>query len=52
MYAYPEKAAFNKVLPKNLIYKQARPTRAVKDLFVSQVKEIVWKYKLFPKSMR
>ena len=48
MYAYPEKAIFNKVLPKNLIYKEARPTRKVKDLFVSQVQEIIWKYKLSP----
>jgi hypothetical protein len=48
MYAYPEKAAFNKVLPKNLIYKQAHPSKKVKDLFVSQVKEIVWRYKLSP----
>jgi hypothetical protein len=48
VYAYPEKAAFNKVLPKNLIYKQARPSKKVKDLFVSQVKEIVWRYKLSP----
>ena len=48
MFAYPEKAAFNKVLPKNLIYKQARPTKKVKDLFVAQVQEMVWKYKLSP----
>lgn len=48
MFAYPEKAAFNKVIPKNLIYKQARPTRRTKDLFVAQVQEMVWRYKLAP----
>jgi len=48
MFKYPEKARFNKTVPKNLIYKEARPTKKVKGLFVSQVKEIVWKYKLSP----
>ena len=48
MYAYPAKATFNKAIPKNLIYRQARPTRKTRDLFVSQVQEIVWKYKLSP----
>lgn len=45
-FIFPPSSLFNKVLPKNLIYKEARPTKKVKELFVSQVKEIVWKYKL------
>jgi len=47
-FIFPPSALFNKTVPKNLIYKQARPTQKVKDLFVSQVQEIVWKYKLSP----
>ncbi|MEI6892896.1 MAG: DUF4391 domain-containing protein [Pontiella sp.] len=47
-FIFPPSSLFNKVLPKNLIYKEARPTKKVKDLFVLQVKEIVWKYKLSP----
>ena len=46
MFAYPQQAEFNRVLPKNMIYKNAKPSNAVKKRFVSEVKEIVWKYKL------
>jgi len=46
MFAYPQQAEFNRVLPKNIIYKNAKPSNAVKKRFVSEVKEIVWKYKL------
>jgi len=34
------------VLPKVKIYTNAKPGKKVKALFVSQVEEIVWKYKL------
>ena len=37
MFAYPKKAEFNRVLPKSKIYAHARPGKAVKDLFVSQI---------------
>lgn len=47
MYAYPAKTEFNRVLPKIKIYANAKPSKRVKALFVSQVGEIVWKYKLF-----
>ena len=46
MFVYPEKAPFNKLLPKIKIYANAKPSKKVKAMFVSQVKEIVWKYKL------
>jgi hypothetical protein len=48
MYVYPEKAAFGKTLAKALIYRQARATKRIKELFVSQIQEIVWAYKLSP----
>ncbi|WP_345858134.1 DUF4391 domain-containing protein [Shewanella algae] len=33
-------------IPKETIYQQASPTNAVKQLFVSQVEHITWRYKL------
>ena len=48
MFAYPAKAAFNRVLPKTKIYANAKPAKSIKDKFVSQISEIVWKYKLSP----
>jgi hypothetical protein len=51
VFLYPPKTTFNKVLPKSLIYKEARPSRKVKELFVSQVREIAWKYKLSPDTL-
>ena len=46
MFAYPQRAAFNRILPKNMIYKNAQPSNAVKKRFVSEISEIVWQYKL------
>jgi hypothetical protein len=48
MYQFPKQAEFNKVLPKSKIYSHAKPGRAVKELFVSEISEIVWKFKLSP----
>ena len=46
MFMYPAKAEFNRVLPKVKIYTNAKPSKSVKAKFVSQISEIVWKYKL------
>ncbi len=51
MFAYPKQAEFNRVLPKSKIYAHAKPGKAVKELFVSQIGEIVWKYKLSPETI-
>lgn len=51
LYAYPGQAAFNRVLPKSKIYEHGRPTRAVRDAFVSQANQIVWQYKLAPETI-
>ena len=51
LYAYPGQAAFNRVLPKSKIYEHGRPTRAVRDAFVSQINQIVWQYKLAPETI-
>jgi hypothetical protein len=51
MFTFPKQAEFNRVLPKSKIYAFARPSRAVKDRFVSGIQDIVWKYKLAPETV-
>ncbi|HDZ62132.1 MAG TPA: DUF4391 domain-containing protein [Nitrospirae bacterium] len=46
MFNYPKQAIYNKVLPKSKIYEQAKPGKAVRECFVKQVDQIVWKYVL------
>jgi hypothetical protein len=46
MFSYPQQAKFNRILPKETIYRNAKPSNAVKKRFVSEVREIVWQYKL------
>jgi len=50
VFIYPAKAEFNRVLPKVKIYTNAKPSKSVKAKFVSQISEIVWKYKLSPET--
>ena len=50
MFIYPEKAAYNRVLPKTKIYANSKPSKSIKDKFVSQISEITWKYKLSPET--
>jgi hypothetical protein len=51
LFDYPKKAAFGRVLPKNKIYEHGSPSAAVKQLFVRQVEQIVWQYKLAPETV-
>ena len=51
MFAYPKQAEFNRVVPKAKVYAHARVSRRLKDLFVAQVGEILWKYKLSPETV-
>lgn len=46
LYKFPQRAAFEKVLPKNKIYQHSSCSSRVKNLFVDYVEKIVWKYKL------
>lgn len=48
MFAYPKQAEYNRVVPKTKIYEHAKPSKRVKELFVEQVAEILWKHKLSP----
>jgi Domain of unknown function (DUF4391) len=47
-FIFPPSALFSKVLPKSKIYEHAKPSSAVRELFVTQVDKIVWQYKLAP----
>ena len=51
LFDYPKSAAFGRILPKNKIYEHAHPSTALKELFVRQVDQIVWKYKLAPETI-
>lgn len=51
MFAYPKQAEFNRTVPKSKIYSYAKPSRTIQGRFVSQVAEIVWKYKLAPETV-
>jgi len=50
MFIYPAKAAVNRPVPKIKLYANAKPSKSVKDKFVSQISEIIWKYKLSPET--
>jgi len=51
LIAYPRQAAFGRVLPKNKIYEHSGANTRLKDLFVEQVEQIVWQYKLAPETI-
>lgn len=51
LISYPKQAAFGRVLPKNKIYEHSGATPAVRDMFVRQVEQIVWQYKLAPETI-
>lgn len=50
-FEYPKSAAVGKIVHKNKFYKQARLTPATKELFVRQVEQIVWEFKLAPETV-
>lgn len=51
LFAYPKQAQFGRVLPKSKLYEHASPSPALKALFVGQVEQIVWQYKLAPETI-
>jgi Domain of unknown function (DUF4391) len=50
--AYPSQAAFGRTLPKNKVYEHSGANARLKDLFVKQVEQIVWAFKLAPETLR
>ena len=51
LIAYPKQALFGRVLPKSKIYEHSGATTRLKNLFVEQVDQIVWQYKLAPETV-
>jgi hypothetical protein len=51
LFEYPRNAAFGRVLPKSKIYEHGSPSSAIKELFVRQVEQINWQYKLAPETI-
>lgn len=51
LFTYPKQAEFGRVLPKNKIYEHSGANTRLKDLFVQQVEQIVWRYKLAPETI-
>src|SRR5450432_116567 len=51
MFDLPKQAELNRPLPKSKVYEFAKPSRAVRNRFVRQIGEIVWKYKLAPETI-
>ena len=51
LFAYPKQAEFGRVLPKNKIYEHSGANTRMKELFVAQVDQIVWRYKLAPETI-
>ena len=50
-FDYPKAAAFGRVVPKSRLYEHAGASAALKALFVDQVDQIVWKFKLAPETI-
>ena len=51
LFEYPKSSAFGRVVPKSKIYEHVSPSKALKELFVGQVDQIVWQYKLAPETI-
>lgn len=51
LFAFPQKAAFGRMVSKEAIYRHGTLSTAVKELFVRQVERITWQYKLAPETI-
>ncbi|CUT09362.1 Methylaccepting chemotaxis protein [Bradyrhizobium sp.] len=50
-FDYPHAAAFGRMVPKIKIYEHAGANAALKDLFVREVDQIIWRFKLAPETI-
>lgn len=48
---YPTQAAFGRTLPKSKLYAHSHAGARLKNLFVQQVEQIVWQFKLAPETI-
>lgn len=46
LFAYPQKAAFGRVLPKSKVFAFSAASRRLRDLFAAEIDQIVWRFKL------
>ena len=51
LFNYPKKAYFGKTIPKTKFYEHGNVSSKLKDLFVKQVEQITWLYKLAPETI-
>ncbi|WP_439273461.1 DUF4391 domain-containing protein [Pseudochrobactrum sp. HB0163] len=51
LIAYPKQAAVDRVLPKSKVYEHGGANTRLKELFVEQVEQIVWAFKLAPETL-
>jgi len=51
LISYPKQAEFGRPIPKNKVYEKAGVNTRLKNLFVEQVDQIVWRYKLAPETI-
>lgn len=51
MFAFPKQTEFHRVVPKTKIYAHTRISKRLKELFVTQIGEILWSHKLSPETI-
>jgi hypothetical protein len=51
LFAYPPQASLQRILPKSKIYEYSKPGKRLRERFVEEVDQIVWKYKLAPETV-
>lgn len=51
LFDYPKATLLKRVVPKTRIYDRVRASTALKDKFVSQVDQIIWRAKLAPETI-
>ncbi len=51
LFEYPKQAFFGKTIPKTKFYEHGNVSNKLKDLFVKQIEQISWLYKLAPETI-
>ena len=51
IFKYPSQAFYGKVIPKNKFYKNVAIPQKTKEMFVAQVKQVRWMYKISPETI-
>lgn len=51
LFAWPPQTTVGRLLHKSKIYEHAKPTAAVRAMFVAQVEQITWRQKLAPETL-